>query len=104
MKKKNKIDEEVLRDFLEEAEKSKQRSADTDNTEDKTQETTYVGKPAYKCPACHKMLYSRKEACPYCHYHGYIPMSEEETKRIRKVLFWIILAIAIAVFIYGRSR
>jgi len=38
----------------------------------------------YQCPRCHKLLSSRKEPCKYCNYTGYIPMSEDETKKIRK--------------------
>jgi|GEM_PF-2584707 len=56
----------------------------------------------YQCPKCHKLISSRKEPCKYCHYSGYIPMSEDETKKIRSILFFVILAIAIVVYIVTR--
>ena len=101
MKKKNKIDKEKLREFCEETEKA--RETESNQSEDVGEELT-PRKPAYMCPACKRMLYSRKEACPHCNYSGYIPMSDEEIKRIRRILFWIILAIAIAVFIFMKSK
>ena len=94
MKKRKKVDPEKLKDFFEETSKSH----DTEQKNNVSERKTYI----YRCPQCQKTLYNRKEACPHCKYQGYIPMSSEEIKKIRIVLFIIILIIALIVFISMR--
>lgn len=54
-----------------------------------------------KCPKCGTILDSRKSPCPACGYHGYIPMSDAQIKKIKLILYpiSIILAILAIVFI-----
>ena len=58
------------------------------------------------CPRCGKDIESRKSGCPHCGYSGYIPMTEEEIKRVRRILYPIFAtgaAIAILViWLLGR--
>jgi hypothetical protein len=56
----------------------------------------------YTCPSCRKMITSRKEPCKYCGYKGYIPLNEKEIKKIRFIMFFVILVIALAVYIATR--
>lgn len=53
----------------------------------------------YRCPQCNEKLKTRTDECPNCHYIGYIPMNEKEIKRIRTILFFVILVIAIITYI-----
>ncbi len=38
------------------------------------------------CPRCGKALEDRNAPCPFCHYSGYIPMSEAQIKRTKRNL------------------
>lgn len=98
MAKQTKVDQENLKAFFEEVKDSKS----TESSEKKQTFTQSFSKP-YQCPKCHQSLSSRKEPCKHCGYTGYIPMSEAETKRIRAVLFVVILVIAIVVYILTRK-
>ena len=58
------------------------------------------------CPRCGKSLESRNPPCPFCHYTGYIPMSEAQIKRTKRILYPIfaiaaVLAIA-AIWLLGK--
>ena len=50
------------------------------------------------CPRCGKALESRKAPCPFCNYSGYIPMSEAQIKRTKRILYPI-FAVAAALII-----
>lgn len=59
-----------------------------------------------RCPKCQKPLENRRDVCPHCGYHGYIPMSEAEIRKT-KLLLYPIFAIAaalviLAVWLMGR--
>lgn len=103
MKKNNKADQEALKEFFEEVEKvnkEKKESGATDQVDDSGfSGQTKRKKIIYKCPQCNRELDNRHDPCPFCKYHGYIPMSEQETKKIRFILFWIILVVAIILFL-----
>lgn len=90
---KQKIDE-FLKDYQNSQEKENQSS---DNKPEKP-EDQFQRKP-YRCPSCHRFLTSRKEPCKYCGYKGYIPMSEEDTRKTRFILFIVLLAAAIVVYV-----
>jgi len=95
-KDKTKIDPEKLAEFYAETEKKKNEpSISPPELSNKGPEP--VPKP-YLCPHCGKPLSSRKEPCPHCGYHGYIPLSEGETRRIRWVLFAVLLVLALLVY------
>ena len=96
-----KIDQDKLKEFFEETKelKNKEQNDSTNNT--KKVEPKSLSRP-FKCPACHKALSSRKEPCKYCGYKGYIPMSDEQIKKTRFVLFIVILVIAVVVYILTR--
>lgn len=52
------------------------------------------------CPRCGKQIEHRKSGCPHCGYHGYIPMTEEEIKRVRRTLYPIFaVAAALAILV-----
>lgn len=97
---KNKKDQEKLREFFEETKninsEEKKNSSETHEPASKS-----LSKP-YTCPSCHRSLSSRKEGCKHCGYKKYIPMSDEQIKKIKFVLFFIILAIAIVVYVLTR--
>ena len=48
-----------------------------------------------RCPRCQKPLENRRDACPHCGYHGYIPMSEAEIKKTKLILYPIAILLAI---------
>ena len=50
------------------------------------------------CPRCGKQIEHRKSGCLHCGYHGYVPMTEEEIKRVRRTLYPI-FAVAAALAI-----
>ena len=50
------------------------------------------------CPRCGKALESRKDPCPFCNYAGYIPMSEAQIKRTKRILYPI-FALAAALIV-----
>ena len=55
------------------------------------------------CPRCGKPLESRRGACPYCGYDGYIPMSEAQIKKIKLILYPIAIVLAaLAIFLIPR--
>jgi uncharacterized OB-fold protein len=98
------LEQDRLKDFFDEVKSIKPspsiKKESVNDTE--TQKSDKNSGLYYQCPACHKLVTSRKETCKHCGYTGYIPMSEVETKRIRRVLFVIILIGAAAVYILTR--
>lgn len=50
-----------------------------------------------RCPRCGKPLDDRKSPCPHCGYTGYIPMSEAQIKRTKRILYPIFAAAAVLV-------
>lgn len=55
-----------------------------------------------RCPKCGYVLDDRS-GCPRCGYHGYIPMSESQTKKIKYVLYPILLIAAIILVLYVKG-
>jgi rubrerythrin len=99
MKKNNKINQDKLNEFFEETER-KQKNPEVCDVNPVDEFSSSIKK--YKCPKCNNPMSSREEECPCCHYKGYVPMSDDETKRVRTILFFIILAIALAVMVITR--
>jgi uncharacterized paraquat-inducible protein A len=89
---KNKVDPEKLKEFFKEV----------SITEPVKKVEPEVQDLKYNCPKCHSKLANRTDKCPRCGYQGYIPMSENETKKIRWILFVIILIAAILVYLSNR--
>lgn len=96
MKDKTKIDPEKLAEFY--AETDGQKKKPEEPVAEPSPKESASGPALYQCPSCRKFVRSRKEPCPYCGYHGYIPMTEGETRRIRWILFAVLLALALAVY------
>jgi lipopolysaccharide biosynthesis regulator YciM len=94
MKKSNRINQEDINDFLKQVEENETNKQDLVHQE----EVPQIKK--YRCPKCNSKLASRNEQCPSCHYKGYIPMSDDETKKTKTILFFILLVIALAVIIW----
>jgi uncharacterized paraquat-inducible protein A len=97
--KKEKIDQDKLKEFLDE---TKNLTNKEEEKEEKVSKTSQGLAKPYRCPSCHKSLSSRKEPCKHCGYKGYIPMSDEEIKKTRFVLFIILLIAAVVVYILTR--
>lgn len=51
-----------------------------------------------RCPRCGNAMTDRKSPCPHCGYAGYIPMSEAQIKRTKRILYPI-FAVAAALVI-----
>ncbi|MFA7076466.1 MAG: hypothetical protein WC152_07380 [Candidatus Izemoplasmatales bacterium] len=100
MTKSKKAEQEKINEFLEQT-KDIYNKDDADSTKVSKQEPKSLSKP-YRCPSCHRPLASRKEPCKHCGYKGYIPLSDEQIKKTKFVLFFVILAAAIAVYILTR--
>lgn len=97
--KKEKIDQDKLKEFLDE---TKNLTNKEEEKEEKVRKPSQELAKPYRCPSCHKSLSSRKEPCKHCGYKGYIPMSDEEIKKTRFVLFIILLIAAVVVYILTR--
>ena len=95
MKKKPKPDSAKLAEFFAETDKPSKLPDPSPGSSPRESEPAPM---PYQCPNCRKPLRSRKEPCPHCGYHGYVPMSSGETGRIRWILFAVLLAIALAVY------
>lgn len=53
-----------------------------------------------QCPRCGKLRKSRHGACEHCGYDGYVPMSDEQIKKIKLILYPIAIVLAIiAIFV-----
>jgi len=52
-----------------------------------------------RCPQCGYVLTSRGP-CGRCGYSGYVPLSEKQTKRIKLILYPILLVIAVLFYLY----
>ena len=59
-----------------------------------------------KCPKCGAILQSRRGACPHCGYNGYIPMSDAEIKRTKRILYpaFAIVAAVIILIVWLSSK
>jgi len=101
MAKNKKIDQEKLNEFFEETKGLTNDVQDDQGDTPKKVEPKLTPKP-FQCPSCHKALSSRKEPCKHCGYKGYIPMSDDQIKKTRFILFIVILAVAIVVYILTR--
>lgn len=58
-----------------------------------------MAKQPIKCPKCGAMLEGRKGGCPQCGYSGYIPMSDEEIKRTKLILYPVFAVLAAIVIL-----
>ena len=65
-----------------------------------------MAKQPIKCPKCGAILENRRGACPHCGYSGYIPMSDEEIKRTKLILYPAFALVAalviIAIWLLGK--
>ena len=52
-----------------------------------------------RCPRCGKEMTDRKSPCPHCGYQGYVPMSEAQIKRTKRILYPIFAAVAALVIL-----
>ncbi len=91
--KEQKTDQKKIDDFLNEHEQKNDAPSSIDNSSLNNTPSFF-----YYCPKCHEKLKNRKDPCPRCGYQGYIPLSEQQTKKIRLVLFVIFLIIALIVY------
>lgn len=96
MKNKPKIDPGKLAEFY--AEVDKPGTKPGESAPDSAAENSSPRPLPYLCPNCRKPLGNRKEPCPHCGYHGYIPMAEGETRRVRWILFFLLLVLALVVY------
>jgi uncharacterized protein YlaI len=99
---KKKLEKEKIDEFLNETQKDTSVNY-LDKSIGKSRQNKNVNIPRpYKCPRCHRLIKSRKEPCEFCDYNGYIPMSEFETKRVRSILFVVLMIVAIVVIILSQ--
>jgi ribosomal protein L37E len=52
-----------------------------------------------QCPRCGKARGSRNGACEHCGYDGYVPMSDEQIKKIKLILYPIAVVLAVLAMI-----
>ncbi len=52
-----------------------------------------------RCPRCGKPLDDRKTPCPHCGYAGYVPMSEAQIKRTKRILYPIFAVAAVLIIL-----
>jgi hypothetical protein len=110
MKRDKKAEKERLKEFFTETDKTlseagvQSAAEDPEQVESGANETKEKILPLpYACPACHRLLASRKKPCKHCGYAGYIPMSDAEIKRIRTILFVVLFIVALAVYFLTRD-
>jgi len=58
-----------------------------------------MAKQPIKCPKCGAELDGRKGGCQQCGYSGYIPMSDEEIKRTKLILYPVFAVLAAIVIL-----
>jgi uncharacterized paraquat-inducible protein A len=90
--------DELLNEFLDEQDQIKKQSNEKETIVNNEKS---LSKP-YRCPNCNRALASRKEECKHCGYKGYIPISDDQRKRIRLVLTVVFLIAAIVVLVLTR--
>jgi len=56
-----------------------------------------------QCPKC-GYRFSGANSCPRCGYNGYFPLTDERIKRIKWILYPILLALAVAVYLWVRHN
>lgn len=61
--------------------------------------TTKKDADIIRCPRCGYVL-TERSACPRCGYNGYVPMSKSQTRKVKLILYPILLVIAILVYLY----
>ena len=99
MKRKNE-EEKIMREMREAmAEQKRKEGVETEEPRQSAKSTSK--KEEIRCPRCGHLLADRK-GCPYCRYTGYIPMSKQQTKRIKYILYPILLLAAIVLFILAK--
>ena len=61
------------------------------------------------CPVCGESIPMNEKVCPYCGYYesakegGYKPLSKIQTRKIKTILFFALMAVAIVVYILLRK-
>lgn len=103
--KKNKREEEaeILRKMLSDSDAEPKKAETAKAKADKNSSSSERDDgDVIRCPKCGYVLSSRS-ACPRCGYNGYVPMTKSETKRIRMILFPIILIIAIIYILWQKG-
>lgn len=103
--KKNKREEEaeILRKMLSDSDTEPKKTETVKAKEEKSSSSSERDDgDVIRCPKCGYVLASRS-TCPRCGYNGYVPMTKSETKRIRMILFPIILIIAIIYILWQKG-
>ena len=103
--KKNKREEEaeILRKMLSDSDEEPKKAETAKAKEEKSSSSSERDDgDVIRCPKCGYVLASRS-ACPRCGYNGYVPMTKSETKKIRMILFPIILIIAIIYILWQKG-
>ena len=72
-------------------------------TESASAEEYLNEKNSVPCPACGQRLKTGTRRCPKCGYSGYIPLTLEQTVKIRLILFPVLLIIAALIYLYFRG-
>ena len=84
-----------------EADEARTAEKSHENHREEPSKTARGGKDSeIRCPRCGRLLENR-HACPYCRYTGYIPMSKRETRRLKLILYPIVLAAAILLLVFA---
>ena len=96
---KRKEEEEILKKMFDGTESP---SNMTSKVEKKPASSPKTDSSGIRCPKCGYLLENRR-GCPRCGYNGYIPMSEEETKKTKLILYPIVLVVAILIYLITKG-
>lgn len=99
---KKEYEREIMRRMAEETAEEAGESAKAGEQEPAEEE--YVDeRDSRKCPRCLKEV-GKANICPHCGYNGYIPMSKRSIMRTRLILWPILLATAIIIYLVVRNK
>ena len=103
-KKRREEEAEILKKMLSDdgaEEKSDSPSSSDGNTKKSFFSSTDT-EEVIRCPRCGYVLSSRT-LCPRCGYNGYIPMTKAQTRKIKLILYPIVLVLVILFILWKRG-
>lgn len=101
-KEKREKEAEILKKMLSDTDSEPERSTPAKASAKKTETAASSDDDIIRCPRCGYVLQSRS-SCPRCAYNGYVPMTKAETKKIKLILYPIVLIIVVLVILWQKG-
>ena len=101
-KKKREEEAEILRKMFSDTDGEPNSDAPPKESVKKTAKNSQSDDDVIRCPRCGYVLPSRS-SCPRCAYNGYVPMTKAETKKVKLILYPIVLIIVVLVILWQKG-